>query len=298
MRHTSNLSFIFLAVTSAIFMGTIGPLARFTALPAEHITFYRLFLGALCMLIYMLLSTKRTQILHKPSKRTLVNGAMLAGFMLFYVQAMNYTSMANAVMLIYLAPLLCAIVAHFIFGEKLGISNFFAIVLALLGFAMMMQFSFNISGSKDGSLGLIYSVLSLLAYSGFMLINRKPSECTPYQSTLVQLLVGALCMLPFVIFFPKTPSTPQSLWLLSIGIIPGFLAILCAVKSLRNLPSVTFGTVAYAEPVAVVCFSWWLFDEHLNMMQLSGCSLIILAGICQGILTKRGSVRSAACKKY
>lgn len=41
------------------------------------------------------------------------NGALLAGFIIFYVQAMNLTSMANAIMLVYLAPVAASIFAHF-----------------------------------------------------------------------------------------------------------------------------------------------------------------------------------------
>jgi len=160
------------------------------------------------------------------------------------------------------------------------------IVLALIGFAMMMEFSISLSDSADESLGLFYGVLSLLAYAGFMLINRKLSDSIHYQSTLIQLLTGALCMLPFILLSPKVPSLEQSYWLLAIGILPGFIAILCAVKALRNLPSVTFGTEAYIEPVAVVCFAWWLFGETLNTTQLLGCSLIIGAGIVQAVLSK------------
>ncbi len=283
--------FILFALLSAIFMGTVGVLARYAAMPAEHITFYRLLLGAVCLVIFMLFSGKRKQIRHKPSKRTVVNGMMLAGFMLFYIQAMNYTTMANAVMLIYLAPLLSAVIAHFAFAERLGVLSLLVIALALLGFAMMMEFSLVASGNEDELLGIFYGVLSMLTYSGFMLINRKPSECTPYQSTLVQMGVGALCLLPLVLTQSLLPTLSQSYWLLLIGIVPGFLAILCAVQALRQLPAVTFGTLAYVEPVTVVVLAWWLFAEKLNGLQLSGVTLIILAGISQGFLAQRQSVK-------
>lgn len=295
--NSPKLAFILLAITSAVCMGTIGTLARFAALPAEHITFYRLFLGALCLLLYMLASSKRSQILHKPGKRTLINGAMLAGFMFFYIQAMNYTSMANAVMLVYLAPLLSAMLAHFIFKERLGLANVLAIVFALLGFAMMMQFSLAPSGNEQEALGLFYGTLSLLTYSGFMLINRKPDDSTPYQSTLVQLLAGALCLLPLILASTPDISPTQGLWLLAIGFIPGFIAILCAVKALRNLPAVTFGTLAYVEPVAVVCFAWTFFAETLTPLQLGGCSLIILAGITQGVLSQNTGSKPAPAEQ-
>jgi drug/metabolite transporter (DMT)-like permease len=87
--------FILLALLSALLMGTIGVFARFTALGAEQITFYRLLFGALFLLGYMWLTGKGKQVLHRPSKRHILNGAMLAGFMAFYVEAIGYTSTAS-----------------------------------------------------------------------------------------------------------------------------------------------------------------------------------------------------------
>ncbi|MEH6453123.1 MAG: DMT family transporter [Psychromonas sp.] len=286
MHSSSQFKFILLAVISASCMGTIGALARYANLPAEQITFYRLFLGAICLLLYMVFTDKSGQILHRPSKRTFINGVMLAGFMVFYIQAMNYTSMANVVMLVYLAPLLSAAVAHYVFAEKLKVANLLAIAMALLGFAMVMQFSISLDTDGDEYIGMVYAILALLSYSAFMLMNRRPSDCSEYHSTLVQLLAGALCLLPFVLATPQIPTVEQSLWLLCIGFLPGFIAILCAVKALRHLPSVTFGTVAYIEPIVVVALAWWLFSETLNLLQLTGCLLIILAGIGQGILSQ------------
>ncbi|NMH66535.1 DMT family transporter [Shewanella salipaludis] len=281
------MPFILLALLSAIFMGTIGVLAKYAALPAEHITFYRLLLGACCLASYMAMTGKAHQIRHRPSKRTLLNGVMLAGFMAFYVEAIQYINMANAVMLIYLAPPLTAVIAHCFLGEKLAKASGLTIVLALAGFALMLPQSASDGGNANVTSGYLYALLALLSYSGFMLINRKPSQSTPYQSTLVQLSVGALCMLPLVIQHPLQPSLTQAGWLVAIGVLPGFIAILFAVKALRHLPAATFGTLAYVEPVAVVVFAWWLFAETLNEVQLFGCSLIILAGMLQGYLGHR-----------
>ena len=285
MNSTPPLSAVLLAVWSAIFMATIGVFSRLANLPAEHITFYRLLIGASSLLLFMLMSGKATQIIHAPSKRTVINGVMLAGFMVFYVQAISYISMANAVMLIYLAPLVSALFAHFAFKERLSRHNVALIILALVGFALMLPHT-EAELPAQQQLGFAFAALAMLTYSGFMLMNRKPSQSTPYQSTLVQLGVGALCLLPFVLITPIIPTTSQWGWLFAIGLIPGFLAILFAVKALRALPAVTFGTLAYIEPVAVVIFAWTLFEESLSGIQLLGASLIITAGICQGILVK------------
>ena len=290
---TSQPIYILMALLSAMFMGTIGVFAKFTALPAEQVTFYRLVLASLFLMAYMLLTGKGRQIWHKPSKRQLINGALLAGFMGFYIEAINYTSMANVIMVIYLAPLLSAVIAHFAFGERLTLINIGAIVVALLGFGLMMPLDgAGIHLSPQELTGLGFALLTLLSYSGFMLINRKPSRSSPYQSTLVQLSVGAMCLLPLIGIQLAhgeltIPSSQQVLWLLAIGFLPGFVAILFAVKALQHLPAVTFGTLAYLEPVAVVTLAWWIFGETLNSVQLCGVGLIILAGIAQGWLSQR-----------
>lgn len=285
MSSQHSLAFMLLAVMSAVLMATIGVFARYAALPAEHITFYRLVIGAACMLAFMLLSGKAVQVKHKPSKRTIINGVMLAGFMVFYVQAISYISMANAVMLIYLAPLTSAAFAHFVYKERLTQINCALIVLALLGFGLMLPNNLD-SDNQQQTLGYLYATLAMLSYSGFMLINRKPSQSTPYQSTLIQLSVGAICLLPFVLQSPIIPSLNQWGWLIAIGVLPGFLAILFAVKALRVLPAISFGTLAYFEPVAVVIFAWFLFDETLVSIQLIGALMIIFAGITQGVVMR------------
>jgi drug/metabolite transporter (DMT)-like permease len=294
LANLKQSKFIVMALLSAIAMGTIGPFARFADLPAEHITFYRLFIGSLCLLTYMLATGKKSQIKHKISKRHISNGLMLAGFMFFYIQAMNYTTMATAIMMVYLAPLTAAIFAHFFFNERLGLESIFAIGLALLGFALMMELSITfaadsheITGISRELTGIFYGLLSLVTYSAFILINRKPSTSTAYQSTLVQLSVGALCMLPLVITTPIMPTTTQLPWLIAIGLIPGFLGILFAVRALNHLAAVTYGTLAYIEPVAVIVLAWWLFEEHLTAIQLLGCLMIMSAGIYQGVVSQR-----------
>ncbi|WP_235363917.1 MULTISPECIES: DMT family transporter [Shewanella] len=272
---------IMMALGSAILMGTIGALARQTALDASVITFYRLLIGALCLLLYMLVTGKGGQIWHKPSKRHLLNGALLAGFMVFYVQSIGYINMANAVMVIYLAPLVSAIGAHFYFHERLHQQALLAIGLALIGMMAILPSIDSLSGQPEELKGYGFALLALLSYSGFMLINRRPASASPYQSTLIQLIFGALCLLPFALHQAVVPTANQWFWLALIGIFPGFLAILFAVKALRLLPAATFGTLAYIEPVTVVILGWSLFAEHLSMSQLIGCGLIIIAGLLQ-----------------
>jgi drug/metabolite transporter (DMT)-like permease len=196
--------------------------------------------------------------------------------------------MANAVMVLYLAPVTASVAVHFFLGERLTPASIGLIGFALLGFAMMMEFNFNLSGRAEEALGLAYAFCAMLCYAAFMLTNRSIDDrIHVFSRSGYQMLAGALCMLPLMLLEGETISGAQWGWLIAAGVLPGFLAIMLAVIALNSLPAATFGTLAYLEPITVVALAWVLFDQSLTSLQLSGCLLIILAGIAQALLLGR-----------
>jgi drug/metabolite transporter (DMT)-like permease len=283
-----NITGIATAILAGLFMGTMGVFSRKTGLDAEVITFFRLIFGAAFMTLLLLCIRRLRVLLVWPTWPVLINGLMLAGFIIFYIQAMYLTSMANAIMVLYLAPLVASVFAHFFMGERLNLPSVALICTALFGFAMMMEFKIDFSSGTNHLLGLGFATLGLCCYSAFILINRTiDSTIHVYTRTFYQLLAGALCMVPFLITdFPPIAGNTW-LWLLGAGFIPGFLGILFAVIALERLPAATFGTLAYFEPIFVVILGWGIFGERLNGLQLAGCSLILLSGAIKGYLTAR-----------
>lgn len=282
--------FIASAAFSAIFMGTIGAISVYAGVGAETVTFYRLFIGAVLVAVYLLATRQHSKIFMWPGTKVLVTGAFLAGFVMFYILAMDYTNMANAVMVLYLAPVTASVAAHCFLGERLTSASVGLVGFALLGFAMMMEFNFNLSGRAEEAIGLAYAFCAMLCYSAFMLTNRSIDDRVHvFSRSGYQMLAGALCMLPLMLLEGEAISGAQWGWLIAAGVLPGFLAILLAVIALRSLPAATFGTLAYLEPITVVALAWILFDQGLNSLQLAGCALIILAGIAQALLLNRRS---------
>lgn len=277
-----------LAILSALFMGTIGVFSRITGLPAETITFFRLILGAGFLAVILLGTRSGASLLRRPPWQVVVTGALLAGFIIFYVQAMNLTSMANAIMLVYLAPVAASVFAHFFMNERLGLTGWSLISLAMLGFAAMMEFRLNFADGSNHAAGLGLAALAMLCYAGYILMNRRiPPSVPVLNRAFYQLLVGALLMLPFFLNTRPEISAVNALWLLGTGLVPGFLAISFAVAALSRLPAATFGTLAYFEPLAVVCFGWWLFGETLSPLQLTGCAAIMASGCAKALIVTR-----------
>jgi drug/metabolite transporter (DMT)-like permease len=281
-----NIGGVITAILAALFMGTMGVFSRETGLDAEVITFFRLLLGAGFLMIFMTLTRRFRLLWCWPTWPVLINGLMLAGFIIFYVQAMYLTTMANAIMVLYLAPLVASVFAHFFLGEKLNLMSVVLICNALFGFAMMMEFKIDFSSGSNHILGLGCAALGLCCYSAFILINRTINATIHvYTRTFYQLFTGALCLVPFFITdFPEITGATW-LWLAGAGFFPGFLGILCAVIALERLPAATFGTLAYFEAIFVVILGWMIFGETLNSLQLAGCLFIITSGVVKGYLT-------------
>jgi len=275
-------------------MASSGVIARYSQLSAAELTFCRLAVGACCLGLFLVLCGEGRQLKRKPDRIVVINGMMLAGFMLGFLQAIQSISLANAIMLVYLAPPLTAVVAHFLYGEKLTPLSLLFISLSVLGFAMLQQFKLDLALTPAQFPGFGFALFSLVTYAGFLLFNRQaPSSqstaaspaASAYQRSFYQLLLGACCVLPFLSHSSLPPITEVP-WILLAGIFPGFLAIVGAVVALQHLPVRVFGTLAYIEPVTVILAGWWLFQEALVPVQLAGVLLILACGVAQAALAR------------
>lgn len=285
--------FIIFALLSAIAMASSGVIARLSAIAAAELTFYRLFVGAICLGLFVLVKGQAKQLKQPPDWRIALNGVMLACFMLAFLKAIAYISLANAIMLVYLAPPLSALFAHYLLNERLDRRSSLLIVLSFFGFAMMQEFKLDLVFTASQWPGFCFGLLSLVTYTGFLLLNRQTSDNgSQYQRTFYQLLIGAICVLPFL-RVASLPSAEDWIWILLAGFFPGFLAIYFAIMALSRLPTKVYGTLAYVEPVTVILAGWWLFGENLSAMKVGGVVIILLAGAYQAFATNQSASASS-----
>lgn len=278
------------AILAALMMATLGIFSRKIALSAEVVIFFRLFFGSLFLLAMLVVRQRQHLLCSWPGVKVLLSGFFLAAFAGCYFQAMSQTTLANAVIILYLAPVTASIFAHFFMGERLRPAGLLLIALALFGFATMMEFQFHVT--EQESEGLVFALLSMVGYAAFICCNRAiPPTIPVYSKTFYQLFTGTLCILPLALAGGLTDAGQFNaetwLWLAAVGLFPGFFGILMAVRALETLPAVTFGTLSYLEPIFVVFFGWFFFGERLTALQSTGCGLILISGVLTGVLAAR-----------
>gem|GEM_PF-746432 len=286
-----------MALLSALLMASSGPIAKFSGLDASLLTLARLSIGALCVLAWLGMRGQ-CHTLGRPDRYALYNAVLLCGFMLGFLYALVQLSLAQAIMLVYLAPLAAALVAMLLFNERLTFMQFGCMMAALFGTWLLLPEVQSHSTHALPTQGLCYALLALTSYTAYLLINRQVKSRLPLHSrNFWQLALGGGLML-LIIFvphltdialgsnavepFPWQHLTWQDMgYLLLAGLLPGFLAMLCALYALQHLSTRLYGSLAYVEPAAVVIMGWIWFGEHLSLWQSLGVLLILFSGIVQ-----------------
>jgi len=268
------------AILAAVLMGALGLVVRSTAVDASIIAFARMSLGFVFLLGYLGL-TRNLQALKVAMSPYLVVSGLSIGFcVLFYIQAMAHTSLANAVFLLYLGPLFAVGMAYFVLRETIALCNGLLMSLAFLGCLFVLRFDFSFSG--EDALGCAYGVLSALGYALIIITNRKiPAQVPPLSRAFYQLLIAALSLIPFLAGHEFHVSLEDLPWLLAAGFFQGFLGLTFMIFAIRHLTAYEFGILSYLEPVIATLIGVMIYAEPMSPLQAVGGSLILLSGLAQ-----------------
>lgn len=283
MITTSNKSIGYTAaVISAIILGSEGILVRNISADEYIIMLFRLGLGFLFLFTYLSYKKQLPKTgKHFVSFPLISSGVLLAFTMLFYMKAINIIPLANAVFLLFLGPILAAVISPLFLKEKYSLLNIILLIIAFLGFMLLLEFKFNF-GLKD-SVAYLWAACSGLCYGIYIVVNRAmPRDINTMTRSVYQLLLGFLVMLPFVFNIKDLTVTMSDLyWLVGISFFQGFVGITLIIVAIRHLKTVEYGTVSYIEPLVASVIGYLQYNESLSSMQVMGCALILTGGIIQ-----------------
>ncbi len=176
MELKKKFGFLFILGAGSLwgFLGlTCKTLVGYGFLPFD-ISFFRLFLGSLFILIY--LSIKDFNLLKIDQKgliftaliglvsQTLANG--------FYFYAIDKTTITTAVVLLYTAPIFTSIISKFIYKEQFTVLKIFSIFLCVTG-VFFTATGGDIHTLQLNSVGLIIGVLAGLMFGLMPILNKS-----------------------------------------------------------------------------------------------------------------------------
>ena len=279
--------------------GTTGPLS--TALYAEGqalagIGFWRVFLGVMGLGIYGVAVLGRD--LFRMERRGLLavmlgGGALVALFEVPYQFGIAGAGVAGAAALLYLAPMIVAVLAEPLLGERL---TWVRVVLALL---VMVGAYLVVTGTRHDAfvkaddapsvaLGVVGSLIAAFSYAGTTLLARW---AVPRYGTLRVLfweLLGGCGFLALVLVIGGGSLLPPATaggWLYTLAMAAGpvlgaNVLFFAALKRIEAAPTAVAATI---EPVVGAFLALLLFQQQLAPWGWLGLALVV-AGVASSYL--------------
>lgn len=204
----------------------------------------------------------------------------MAIFNWFYFAVMERSSVAVAVVFVYTSPVFAALIARFLYSEKLTTQKNIAIALTILGCALAVGLLPPGGDSADAvTIGL--GLLAGLFCASYSLLGKFVTGIYhPLTITFYALLSGMLFTIPTSgIWEHRAVLATGEIWisLLGISIISTIFAYLLFTYGLAYVESSKAAILSSMELVVSVIVSIFILNEILTWWQGSGFLLVITA---------------------
>jgi drug/metabolite transporter, DME family len=224
----------------------------------------------------------------------LIGGLGLVGAFGGAVYSIQTTTIANAVFLFAAAPLITAVLAWIILGERPRTETWASIALALVGIFIMVR-----QGLSGGAfLGNLAALVSALGFAVFTVTIRWRGV----RDTLPFVLVGSLMALAAGGIAAGVAGDPLAVPLTDIalalvmggGLLTGGL-VLYTLGS-RIVPAAELALLSGIEVVLAPIWVWLVLNETADRNTLLGGAFILVAVLWNGLSRARRPVRSSAAE--
>jgi drug/metabolite transporter (DMT)-like permease len=218
--------------------------------------------------------------------------SLVNSFSFFY--AYKNTSVANAVLTHYTAPVLVAFLAPVFLKERLTGRIVFAVAAASAGLWIMLGISFgrfvDLAMAGDRSTGgILAGLLSGFAYAVIVILFRMLArDFHPVVMTFAQNAVIVLLLLPVVDIGGGIPSAPWAV--VVMGIVHSSIAPVLYFRGMKDVTANRAAILGYLEPLCAILLGAVFLGEGIAFRTALGGAMILLSGY---ITVKDGSVRLA-----
>ena len=216
-------------------------------------------------------------------KPALLAGLFFAADLIFWHMSIEYVGAGLATVLGNTQILFVALAAWALLSERPHVGAFIAIPVVMMGVVLISGVVGAGAYGSDPVLGVIFGVLTGIAYTGFLLVLRhgnedvrRPAEPL-FDATLVAAVASAIAGLVMG-DLEIVPNWPAHGWLLALALTSQVMGWLLISISLPRLPAAMTSIVLTLQPVGSVVLGMLLLSEAPSTFQIAGV-IVILVGV-------------------
>lgn len=280
----------FYILSAILIWSSLGVVVRLSEVPVHVLIFYS---AVVSVFVQGLILTRRRYRSSIPRDRGIFYLLFLGPLMLVnlftFFYAFKNTTIANAILTHYIAPVLVAFLAAVFLKESITRRVVFSLVIASVGLWILLGINpKDLLGlweepSRD-TLGIMSGLFSGFAYALIIIVSRVYAQnYSPLVMCFFQNVMISLILLPFVGMFPR-----EALWsFLLMGLVHSTVAPVLYFKGMGLVRANRAAILGYLEPVGAIIFGMMFFSEYPAPQSLAGGALIIYSGY----LTLKGEGR-------
>jgi drug/metabolite transporter (DMT)-like permease len=245
--------------------------------------------SVIIVLAWCMMWVKRVPIYVGPAERKLLTlrGAMLGSVSICFMAALQYLPLAEGTALYFVSPLIVVLLAPMVLRENVGIKQYAAVVLGLVGMLLIVNPLGDASTAQsagDTGISVLGSLLMLAAATGYALVQlltrklayRVQSEQMFAYSALLCWMLGFVAL---IVWWPtKWPNARDTVEMILMGVSGGMGQFLL-IYAFKTVPASTLAPFNYFQLVLAVIFGELFFAQRPSLLSLTGIALIVLAGL-------------------
>jgi drug/metabolite transporter, DME family len=212
-----------------------------------------------------------------------------------FVYALKETSIATAIFLASVTPLISMILARFILGEKLTMASILAIALGLAGLAVMVS-GVASDGSRSSWLGNIGALVSSVSFAFYSICVRlAPGRDFGPALPGLALVTFVVCLaVTLAQGRPLVPPTQDIAMAMLHGAVFIGIGVACFNAASLQVPAVGLTVLAQTETILSPIWAYLILGETPSLTTLCG-GLLILVGVLVAALAgaRQARVRTA-----
>ena len=241
--------------------------------PVWEAIFFRALSGSIISL-FLVYRSGIVSLKTKKPIRHFVRAFSAVGCVVLYIFGIKYLLLSENIAIAHSAPIIAALLAVPILGEKLGIHRIFAIVIGFIGVLIIVK-----PGTDLFYLKSLLPIGSAFFMAAVYLSTR--SLMNTETSTSIVFYYSFALLFTSIIFFPSDFIIPDAFNLtlaLSLGLM-GSLGHYCMSQAARHADVAVTSPFEYTSFVFVGLMGYLFFNEIPNNSVVIGAVLIIISGI-------------------
>ena len=245
-----------------------------STLPVLQITWSRYFFTVVIVLPIMLIFFRKNLKWTEEPKLQLVRGLLLFCANILFFYSISIISLAKALTLAFIAPLIVTALSPIILGEKVGFRRWAAVIVGFIGSLIVIR-----PGFVEINLASVAALGTGIMYGFYLIVTRKlHNSDNPLLTLLLTGVVGAILGSMLMPTVWVQPTVYEWYMMFAIGFFAS-IGHLFLILSLRYADASKLAPFGYFEIVPNIIIGYFFFNHFPNQWHFLGLFIIISSGI-------------------